>query len=54
MLLKPGTASVGHLRESLAAYSVTLDDEALRELHGIGTLQPGDNVNSPRGTASGR
>ena len=35
-LLIPGTASVAHLRENLAAEGVTLDDEALRQLDGIG------------------
>ena len=35
VLLIPGTASVAHLKENLAAESVTLDDEALRELEGI-------------------
>jgi pyridoxine 4-dehydrogenase len=32
VLLIPGTGSVAHLRENLAAEGVTLDDEALREL----------------------
>ena len=32
VLLIPGTGSVTHLRENLAAEGVTLDDEALREL----------------------
>jgi pyridoxine 4-dehydrogenase len=36
VLLIPGTASVAHLRENLAAEAVTLDDEALRELDGVG------------------
>ena len=36
MLLIPGTGSVAHLRENLAAEGVTLDDEALRELDGVG------------------
>ena len=35
VLLIPGTGSVAHLRENLAAERVTLDDEALRELDGI-------------------
>jgi pyridoxine 4-dehydrogenase len=37
VLLIPGTGSVAHLRENLAAEGVTLDDEALRELDGVGT-----------------
>jgi pyridoxine 4-dehydrogenase len=36
VLLIPGTGSVAHLRENLAAESVTLDDEALRTLDGVG------------------
>ena len=35
VLLIPGTGSVTHLRENLAAESVTLDDEALRQLDGV-------------------
>jgi pyridoxine 4-dehydrogenase len=35
VLLIPGTGSVAHLRENLAAEGVTLDDEALRTLDGI-------------------
>jgi hypothetical protein len=35
VLLIPGTASVAHLRENLAAEGVTLDDEALCELDGV-------------------
>jgi aryl-alcohol dehydrogenase-like predicted oxidoreductase len=31
----PGTGSIAHLRENLAAEGVTLDDEALRELDGV-------------------
>jgi len=34
VLLIPGTGSVAHLRENLAAEHVTLDDEALRRLDG--------------------
>jgi aryl-alcohol dehydrogenase-like predicted oxidoreductase len=34
-LLIPGTGSVAHLRENLAAESVTLDDEALRQLDAV-------------------
>jgi aryl-alcohol dehydrogenase-like predicted oxidoreductase len=37
VLLIPGTGSVAHLQENLAAEDVTLDHEALRELHGVGT-----------------
>jgi pyridoxine 4-dehydrogenase len=36
VLLIPGTGSVAHLRENLAAEGVTLDDEALRNLDGVG------------------
>ena len=36
VLLIPGTTSVVHLRENLAADGVTLDDEALRTLDGVG------------------
>jgi pyridoxine 4-dehydrogenase len=36
VLLIPGTGSVAHLRENLAAAGVTLDGEALRGLDGIG------------------
>jgi aryl-alcohol dehydrogenase-like predicted oxidoreductase len=36
VLLIPGTGSVAHLRENLAAEGVTLDDEALRDLDGVG------------------
>jgi pyridoxine 4-dehydrogenase len=36
VLLIPGTASLAHLRDNLAAEDVTLDDEALRDLDGIG------------------
>jgi pyridoxine 4-dehydrogenase len=36
VLLIPGTGSTGHLLENLAAEYVTLDDEALRELAGVG------------------
>ncbi|MGH3422008.1 MAG: hypothetical protein ACRDOD_20730 [Streptosporangiaceae bacterium] len=31
----PGTGSVAHLRENLAAEGVTLDGQALRELDGV-------------------
>ena len=35
VLLIPGTASVAHLRENLAAERVQLDDEAVRQLDGV-------------------
>ena len=35
ILLIPGTSSVAHLRENLAAASLTLPDDALRELDGV-------------------
>jgi pyridoxine 4-dehydrogenase len=35
VLLIPGTGSVAHLRENLAAEHVTLDDDTLRDLDGI-------------------
>lgn len=41
VLLIPGTASLAHLRDNLAAEDVALDDEALRDLNGIGMPQPG-------------
>jgi pyridoxine 4-dehydrogenase len=36
ILLIPGTASLGHLRENLAAAELDLDEETLRELDAIG------------------
>jgi pyridoxine 4-dehydrogenase len=36
VLLIPGTGSVAHLRENLAAERVALDDEALRDLDSVG------------------
>jgi aryl-alcohol dehydrogenase-like predicted oxidoreductase len=36
VLLIPGTGSVAHLRENLAAERVVLDDEALRDLDSVG------------------
>jgi pyridoxine 4-dehydrogenase len=36
VLLIPGTGSVAHLRDNLAAEHVTLDDQALRDLAGVG------------------
>jgi pyridoxine 4-dehydrogenase len=35
VLLIPGTASVAHLQENLAAQAVTLDDQALRDLNEV-------------------
>jgi pyridoxine 4-dehydrogenase len=35
VLLIPGTGSIAHLRENVAAEAVTLDDEALRTLDGV-------------------
>jgi pyridoxine 4-dehydrogenase len=37
ILLIPGTSSVGHLRENLAAAELELDEQTLAELDGIGT-----------------
>ena len=42
VLLIPGTGSVGHLRENLAAEHVTLDDEALRDLEGVDASSAGN------------
>ena len=36
VLLIPGTASLAHLRDNLAAEHVTLDNQALRDLDGVG------------------
>ena len=36
VLLIPGTGSVAHLQENLAAERVTLDDETLRNLDSVG------------------
>ena len=49
VLLIPGTGAVAHLRENLAAEGVRLDDEALRELDGVGAAEgPGRLVrNAP-------
>jgi aryl-alcohol dehydrogenase-like predicted oxidoreductase len=38
VLLIPGTGSVAHLRENLAAEGVTLDEQALRQLDRVGAL----------------
>jgi aryl-alcohol dehydrogenase-like predicted oxidoreductase len=36
VLLIPGTSSVGHLRENLAAAELVLPEEVVGELNGIG------------------
>ena len=36
ILLIPGTSSIGHLRENLAASDLVLSDEIMAKLHGIG------------------
>jgi pyridoxine 4-dehydrogenase len=36
VLLIPGTASLAHLRDNIAAENVTLDDETRHDLDGIG------------------
>ena len=36
VLLIPGTASLAHLRDNLAAEHMTLDNQALRDLDGVG------------------
>jgi pyridoxine 4-dehydrogenase len=41
VLLIPGTASVAHLAENLAAEAMTLDDQALRDLDSVGAERPG-------------
>ena len=41
ILLIPGTSSVGHLRENLAAGGLALPDDALAELDGIGRASAG-------------
>jgi aryl-alcohol dehydrogenase-like predicted oxidoreductase len=38
VLLIPGTSSVGHLRENLAAAELVLSEETLEELNSIGTV----------------
>ena len=35
VLLIPGTGTVAHLRENMAAEDVTLDEEALRQLDAV-------------------
>ena len=39
ILLIPGTSSVAHLRENLAAAEVSLPDDALRELDGVTSIR---------------
>jgi aryl-alcohol dehydrogenase-like predicted oxidoreductase len=41
MLLIPGTASVAHLRENVAAADITLPEPALTQLNAIGDSSPG-------------
>jgi aryl-alcohol dehydrogenase-like predicted oxidoreductase len=41
ILLIPGTSSVGHLRENLAAASLSIPPEVLAELNAIGSGAPG-------------
>jgi aryl-alcohol dehydrogenase-like predicted oxidoreductase len=40
ILLIPGTSSIAHLRENLAAAALRLPDDAIRELNGIGEMAP--------------
>ena len=40
ILLIPGTSSVAHLRENLAAAELALPDDALASLNGIGSTSP--------------
>jgi len=40
ILLIPGTSSVGHLRENLAAADVELSDEVMAELEGVAARRP--------------
>jgi pyridoxine 4-dehydrogenase len=39
ILLIPGTSSVGHLRENLAAAAIALPADALKRLDGIGAAK---------------
>jgi len=43
ILLIPGTSSVGHLRENLAAGQLTLTLEAISELNGIASAAPAEH-----------
>jgi pyridoxine 4-dehydrogenase len=38
ILLIPGTSSVAHLRENLAAADLDLPDDALKELDGVASM----------------
>jgi aryl-alcohol dehydrogenase-like predicted oxidoreductase len=40
ILLIPGTSSIAHLRENLAAAALALPDDAIGELNGIGEMTP--------------
>ncbi|RKG58586.1 aldo/keto reductase family oxidoreductase [Corallococcus sp. AB011P] len=40
ILLIPGTSSVGHLKENLAAAELKLPDDALKELNSVASAQP--------------
>ncbi|MFD1049169.1 oxidoreductase, partial [Kibdelosporangium lantanae] len=40
ILLIPGTSSVSHLRENVAAEAITLPPEAIARLNAIGTSDP--------------
>jgi len=40
VLLIPGTSSLGHLRENLAATKLSLPPEAVQRLNGIERSQP--------------
>ena len=50
ILLIPGTSSVAHLRENLAAAELELPDDAIAALNGIGATAP--QVNVPHARAS--
>jgi aryl-alcohol dehydrogenase-like predicted oxidoreductase len=41
VLLIPGTSSVGHLRENLAAAELEIPEEEMGELEGIGAVKQG-------------
>jgi aryl-alcohol dehydrogenase-like predicted oxidoreductase len=41
VLLIPGTSSLAHLRENLAAVDLDLSDEALRRLDSVANLRSG-------------
>jgi aryl-alcohol dehydrogenase-like predicted oxidoreductase len=48
ILLIPGTSSVAHLRENLAAVDLDLPDEALVELDSVAAKQPGNSATGGR------